>query len=101
MDWPVEDAGESEGPFVMKGILRHEVGGVFVTPEYRDVTQCFAIGILPKRASSGKPPIRVLVGCDAFGTMYPHPGKGWSPKREWRWRLLASRWSGPRMGWYG
>lgn len=41
-------------------------------PRDRDVTPYFATGILPERASSGKPSFGVLVGCEAFGTMYPH-----------------------------
>jgi hypothetical protein len=56
---------------VEKGLLtiKHVIP---LSEDRRLCTQRFATGILPERALSGKPSFGVLVGCEAFGTMYPH-----------------------------
>ena len=94
---PPGGRGDGAGPRAGAGphhrVVRHEVVCVAVMP-IRDITWCSATSILPAHAS------RVTVGCEAAGTMEPHPS-GWSRKREPTWRLPASRGSGARMAWEG
>jgi len=54
--------------------VRHEVVQVAVTTEDQDVTQCSAIGILPRHASPGKPsPKERWWGVKPSGQKYPTP----------------------------
>jgi hypothetical protein len=65
------------------GATRSRVSGCYDCSLNQDITRCSAIGILPERASLA------TMGCEAFGTMYPHFFKKWRLNRETKVATLS------------